>query len=370
MKTEISREKNECEFLSIWQKIMSSSLQSVDKLTQDAFDAFSHHYNVDGIIFIRLSDNSPQVFYTGEINIDLIYQNISDISHFFTNSKNEFIVNSTDRNYQEYQKIFELYGCDKVYSAFGTPFYKNDKLQYIIFAFKPLNSVNIALSSVVYHTIVSNKLNVYVRLFRQMIDTIDRIENIITIKEINKQLEYSAQTDILTGLLNRVGLYEKIKSLLLDMDIDTQYTIVYIDLDNFKYYNDTFGHEIGDIVLKEFSIILRDICKNLGIAIRYGGDEFIVMFENITEQLLKSNIEDINKTIKSKSYFLDIFSKELDKDIIINEEYKLSCSIGICNVNIAQNSTISTFEKAISKADKALYDVKRTSKGSYKYYNL
>lgn len=53
---------------------------------------------------------------------------------------------------------------------------------------------------------------------------------------------------------------------------------MFIDLDNFKHYNDTYGHDVGDLVLKEMADIFSGLCEKQGFVCRYGGDEYIIVF--------------------------------------------------------------------------------------------
>ena len=122
-----------------------------------------------------------------------------------------------------------------------------------------------------------------------------------------------------------------------------------IDLDNFKYINDTLGHDMGDQVLRKFSLILKEIFSENSYIGRFGGDEFLVFIFN-----QESNIEIENKA-----------NKLLEKMKEINDQYidHLSCSIGICFVENENN-----FENLFKKSDKALYMCKNSGKNSYKVY--
>lgn len=78
-------------------------------------------------------------------------------------------------------------------------------------------------------------------------------------------------TDPLTGLFNKGFLYRKVEQLIQKQEI----TIIFIDIDNFKKLNDTKGHDVGDLVLKDVAKILQNVLKNHGLAFRFGGEELI-----------------------------------------------------------------------------------------------
>ncbi|MCR5607486.1 MAG: GGDEF domain-containing protein, partial [Lachnospiraceae bacterium] len=364
MKRFISQINQEKEFLTNWQNIMSTSLDSVKQLTDDSFDAFIHHYNLDALLLLRMDNR--QVYYAGNIKNEVIINNFNQIEDFFRNHKKEFLVKSTDNHYGEYLEIFRLLGCDKLFSAFGASFYEKENLEYIAFGYKALKNVNVMVASSEYMTIVESNLSTYLRLLRQLIDSIKRIENIITINEINKTLNLYAQTDKLTGIYNRAGLYEQIDIMLDNRNQFKDISIFYIDLDNFKYYNDSFGHEAGDIVLKNIAIILKSICDDNDFAARNGGDEFLVFIHSVDKELLTEKIENIYRQIKEFNYFVDLIEKEKNQKIEVDKLHRLTCSIGVCRFELNEETNVTTVEKEIYNADSVLYEIKKCKKGTYR----
>jgi two-component system cell cycle response regulator len=98
------------------------------------------------------------------------------------------------------------------------------------------------------------------------------------LREKNKELEQLSTTDSLTGLFNRKHLMEK-----LDLELGRSaryhrdFTLLIIDIDHFKRYNDTYGHLAGDEVLRRMGAILKNSIRKSDYAARYGGEEFIVL---------------------------------------------------------------------------------------------
>jgi diguanylate cyclase (GGDEF)-like protein len=121
--------------------------------------------------------------------------------------------------------------------------------------------------------------------------TIERIEdnqyhltgrNITDKEAIRKQKEYEIIHDSLTDLFNRRFLNEQLESLGKSSEIDGA-TIIMLDIDNFKIVNDTRGHFIGDEMLIQLASILKKNIHTTDIAARYGGDEMVIIFPNLTD---------------------------------------------------------------------------------------
>ena len=91
---------------------------------------------------------------------------------------------------------------------------------------------------------------------------------------MNRKLQEAAVTDMLTGIYNRAGMYEEIRQMIECYRVSEKthhVGLMFIDLDNFKHYNDTFGHDVGDLILKEMAKIFRKAVKGRGFVARYGG---------------------------------------------------------------------------------------------------
>lgn len=163
-----------------------------------------------------------------------------------------------------------------------------------------------------------------------------------------EKLELLSNTDELTKLLNRRAFTEKVEKRLIIQGRSRQScALLFIDLDNFKQVNDTFGHATGDNVLRKVSEILNRNIRTADYCSRLGGDEFAVWLENIDE---KSALRQANRILEGVD--------EL-KEIADNPGHPLSLSIGI--VVSAPNSVLS-LDALMERADKALYQVKENGK--------
>lgn len=158
-----------------------------------------------------------------------------------------------------------------------------------------------------------------------------------------------AHRDSLTGLPNRTWLYHYLpKALQRSRGAHKQLAVLFIDLDHFKHVNDTLGHDAGDALLKEVTIHLRLVVRASDHVIRLGGDEFLVIIENITEvasadDLARKIIDNINQRFGSMG---SVFSK-------------VSASIGISLFPLDGENP----EELLKHADLAMYQSKMHGRG-------
>ncbi|GLI55839.1 hypothetical protein PM10SUCC1_13530 [Propionigenium maris DSM 9537] len=162
----------------------------------------------------------------------------------------------------------------------------------------------------------------------------------------NLQLREVAIIDRLTGLYNKLFLYEVLNDLKKNRASRPYYSIVMmVDLDNFKRLNDTYGHLAGDRLLREIGDFLKKTCGEKGLAFRYGGDEFFIVFKQI-------RYEDF---LELASYF-----EEEREEIIRNYiQVKLGMSTGAI---ILKDDEEYDVDKIIKEVDELLYEAKKKGK--------
>ncbi len=170
------------------------------------------------------------------------------------------------------------------------------------------------------------------------------------IEEQEKQnllLEEMASVDSLTSCINR-RKFEEVSNLELERSIryKNDLSFLMLDIDYFKAVNDTYGHAIGDEVLKHFSGICLEMARNLDVVARIGGEEFVVM-------LPQTNPE--GAFIFAERFRERIFNASI---VIQNQTIKYSVSIGIA----ALDETNKNVKIILEKADKALYEAKDTGR--------
>jgi diguanylate cyclase (GGDEF)-like protein len=181
---------------------------------------------------------------------------------------------------------------------------------------------------------------------------------------MNEKLRYVAHVDNLTELYNRQGLEQHLNEKLKKTDTST--AVIYIDLDNFKYYNDTFGHKIGDLVLVAFANVIKKICRENGFAVRYGGDEFLLIIDFEQQEEIIEVAKGIFDSIDVEESFIPLVEQTLGKSVDISKDKKVSCSIGISFLDKQQGDK--AFDIALKQADDALYYIKRTGKCRYEIW--
>ncbi|MDW5300304.1 MAG: GGDEF domain-containing protein [Sedimentibacter sp.] len=162
------------------------------------------------------------------------------------------------------------------------------------------------------------------------------------LKNINAQLKKLALLDELTGLLNRRGFREFIDRMLQNKS-ELILSVIMIDVDNFKLYNDSYGHEKGDLTLIEVAKQINSLIENTEqIAIRWGGEEFIyAAFNKSQEDIIK-----IANSIRLKVMNLEIPNERSSTSLYI------TISLGTCTGTLVSAKDISGI---IDTADQALY---------------
>ncbi|MFT7003448.1 MAG: diguanylate cyclase (GGDEF)-like protein/PAS domain S-box-containing protein [Sulfurimonas sp.] len=186
----------------------------------------------------------------------------------------------------------------------------------------------------------------------------DITEHLAIQDELRKQkniLHHQAYHDGLTGLPNRILLYDRLEQAIQRAKRDkTKIALLFIDLDNFKDINDSLGHDVGDVILKTVSSRLEDTIRNEDTVARLGGDEFTVILEGLSQAqdsslIAQKIIESLNEPVS-----------------IVEHVLHTSSSIGI---SIYPDDGILSTD-LLKFADSAMYKAKDAGKNNFKYYNF
>lgn len=162
-----------------------------------------------------------------------------------------------------------------------------------------------------------------------------------------QSLEYykkRAMTDALTKLNNRTVLDEEVPELM-ESSEDVDFGVVFGDIDNFKSFNDTYGHALGDRVLEVVSRTLEQSARKADIVIRYGGEEFMVLLYDVDEASLKHLSERFRRMVEASSVSRG------------EEELRFTMSLGATMLKKDES-----LDEAIKRADESMYESKKNGR--------
>lgn len=165
-----------------------------------------------------------------------------------------------------------------------------------------------------------------------------------------EQLKRKAATDYLTGLYNRRSLFDQIQERLDKNNVNEDFALLFIDLDNFKHINDTYGHLTGDRVLKETGTKLLELCGDNDLAGRIGGDEFMLILSVSGEQVIRDRITGIMEQLRAF----------WNADEIVRQ---VTYSIGI-----SLSGPDKGLEQLYAEADQAMYRAKSAGRDRVAYF--
>lgn len=173
-----------------------------------------------------------------------------------------------------------------------------------------------------------------------------RVNQNMELLEHIRELKYIATRDYLTGLYNRKYFFE-VGEKLFNRAVRSQKNLAVglVDIDFFKSVNDTYGHEVGDIVLKRMGELLTANIRASDLVARMGGEEFCFLLPNVSNDEASVAFENLRSKI--------------EQDIIVFQDqtpFRVTVSIGVCTT-LEKN-----LEEALSKADKLLYKAKKSGR--------
>lgn len=187
------------------------------------------------------------------------------------------------------------------------------------------------------------RVNTHITLRRQKLE-LERVQTALLLQ--TERLERLSITDDLTGLHNRRCL-----KLVLDREFQrgirhkSDLSCLALDLDHFKRVNDTYGHEVGDMVLQKFSYILLDAIRSTDFCFRVGGEEFIILLPETDAGGASQTAEKIRLLVAEEQFS--------------GVEHPVTVSIGISTVEQQQ---LDNTNDLLNNADKALYAAKRNGR--------
>ena len=297
----------------------------LDATKQDIYNRLAHilinHLNIKFFIIFEINNSKKEkkVVYKTEHKWDenFINSNISLCRAYRTSNE----VYST-----EFYKICESCFCENV-EMLCLPFVINDGYSLLL---------HIRCDSREDVEIIKESIAVIKNYF-------DIAQPVLESKLLMNILKDSSLKDSLTGLYNRRYLDEFIDEI---HDSDKVLSILMLDVDYFKQINDKYGHDMGDKVLKGIADVLKSNIKGSDLAIRFGGEEFLIMLFNITPE----------NAIKKANEIRIEFSKKVFKSA--DESFSKTLSIGLSHYPNQSN----TIWHTIKYADVALYEAKNSGR--------
>ncbi|MCV2401974.1 diguanylate cyclase [Marinomonas sp. C2222] len=223
-------------------------------------------------------------------------------------------------------------------------------IQFIMI--KPLNELKLSILSLEDHTqhiatphrFASSEITTVLQHYNRTSQSLLEYQSTLE-EEVNArtaELKKIAQLDSLTQLYNRRGFQEQVVKYLDNWQENQQeFSLIYIDMDYFKKINDTYGHAIGDSVLKSFANYLQKVVADKGEVARWGGDEFLIITNETNHQDQGSILE----KLKQDNYSLMLNAGE--------QTLKIQFSVGYSDV--LENDS---FESIIHRADNKMYEAK------------
>lgn len=195
-------------------------------------------------------------------------------------------------------------------------FYKNDRVLFELFGYQKSQMIYMYVTSSIVMLLIGLSIYFYMRI------------------------KIKATSDSLTRLYNRHYYMDNV------VEKGVSGSLLMMDIDDFKLVNDTYGHHTGDLILKAIADILQNNIRESDVAIRWGGEEFLVILRNAPT----------NIAAKKGEYLLELI-RDLDVEGI-----QVTVSIGV-------SALFDDYDDALKKADEALYFVKKHGKNAVKIYD-
>lgn len=175
--------------------------------------------------------------------------------------------------------------------------------------------------------------------------------DITSLEKASQKLQEQTLLDELTRVKNRKAYNLKIKSLLAVYErYQTSFSIISIDIDDFKDINDNFGHDVGDTVLRNFGALLESNIRETDHLFRIGGEEFVILSESKTKVDAIKLAEKLRHIVASTTLLSEI---------------NITISLGICEVTMGDSPN-----SIAKRVDNLLYEAKSHGKNKVTYHSM
>ena len=178
---------------------------------------------------------------------------------------------------------------------------------------------------------------------------------VTALQERDEKLWQIANRDALTGLTNRHKFSELLVDEIASISVDgSTSALLFVDLDQFKYVNDTLGHVAGDRVLKQAAERLKSSVRKNDVVSRFGGDEFTILLTDVTRKDVRAICEGVVEDMREHSF------------VEGGERFRLPCSVGIAMIESDRFNAA----ELLTHADMACHDAKARGRNRFQYYKV
>ena len=337
-----------------WKAIRNSFEESLNKLIEvrgEQSEEFNKLWNVinDEIDSIIIQLNNPLFKAKNTMDKSLLRRLGESLN---SNENGSYYINLNQLNNSiEYLKQYETFFMDEL-----TELRTNHNIEIrehlhearTIAIFLPSLILLLTILLALY---ISNRIQ---KMESNLIKTHENLKDSLTELSENKEtLHKLAYYDILTNLPNRTLLIDRLEQFIKQSKrLNQQIAVLFIDLDHFKEVNDSYGHSVGDELLNVVSERFAKVIREEDTIARIGGDEFIVLL---------NNIDKIDNVYKIAQKLIDILSKPIQ---LHNHTLHIGSSIGISIYPQDANSS----EILLRNADSAMYYAKQNGRNNYQSY--
>ncbi|WP_407270461.1 EAL domain-containing protein [Radiobacillus sp. PE A8.2] len=175
------------------------------------------------------------------------------------------------------------------------------------------------------------------------------LRDVTSQKKSYETIQHLAFHDDVTSLLNKRGLDELLANQIAKGE---SFSVLFLDLDNFKFVNDSLGHYVGDMLLKNIAILLREQVNEHGEVARMGGDEFVILLRHTPNRQSENLANNI----------IDLFSQPFD---ICNYQFFITASIGV----VTYPDGGQDIDSLLKHADMAMYEAKHAGKNTFRRFD-
>ncbi|MCM8818990.1 MAG: GGDEF domain-containing protein [Candidatus Omnitrophica bacterium] len=314
---------------------LSSDLK-IENLLQNSLQILLEFYKGNIGVLIIISDDLKKF-----VSTDVITINISNITHDFKTKKNYVYITFPPHKIlqdekKKIEKIINDYRLNNCEGIIIIPILSEKQLKGI-----GIIGINNKKRKEILKEFERTKLAVDVFMQHLALE----LENSL----LHEKLNYTSITDPLTESYNRRYFNKRVKEEFARARREGYpVSIMISDLDNFKKYVDSFGHPMGDIILKEFANLLRVSMRETDIFCRFGGDEFAYLLPFASSSEAKIVAERIKNNVENYKFLKDI----------VDEDVKITLSLGVASFPEHGNSE----DEILSKADNALFKAKSMGK--------